>query len=199
MKVLLINGSPNEKGCTYTALSAVAEELQANGIDTEIFYVNSLPVQNTISKGYEPAAITNIVEKINEADGLVFGSPVHYAGMSAILKLFMDYMFWNHRSALSYKPAATLVSCRRGGSSAALEQIEKFLQHNNMPLVSSDYWNMIHGNSPKEVVQDEEGMQVMHTLGKNMAWLLKCIEIGKKNGITPPEKRPIKRTNFIRS
>ena len=199
MKVLLFNGSPNEKGCTYTALSVIAKELEAKNIETEIFYIDSLPMQSKASRGYEPDAVKDLVEKIKEADGFFFGSPVHYAGISAVIKIFLDYFFWRYRDAFSYKPAAVLASCRRGGSSAALEQLEKHIAHNNMPVVSSCYWNMVHGNSPEEVVQDEEGMQVMRTLGKNMAWLLQCIESGKKNGIEHPEAEAVKqRTNFIR-
>ena len=199
MKVLLFNGSPNEKGCTYTALSAAAEELQSAGIETEIFYVNHLPMQENVGLGYKAEAVTDLVEKIKDADGFIFGSPVHYAGVSAIIKVFMDYMFWRYREAFSYKPGAVIVSCRRAGTSAALEQIEKHIQHNNMPLVSSCYWNMVHGNSPEEVAKDEEGVQIVRTLGKNMAWLLKCIEAGNQAGITHPEKEKSKRTNFIRN
>jgi len=198
MKVLLLNGSPNEKKCTYTALSAVAKELEENGIDTEIFHIDSLPVQKKISDGYEPEAVKEIIEKIKEADGFVFGSPVHYAGISAVMKLFLDYFFWRQRALFSHKPAAVLVSCRRGGSTAALEQLEKHIAHDHMPLISSGYWNMIHGNTVEEVLRDEEGIRTMKMIGRNMAWLLKCIEAGKEKGISLPEIERGNSTNFIR-
>jgi len=206
MKVILVNGSPRAKGCTYTALTEVEKALRQNGIDTEIFQVGAKPVMGCIacgkcfetSKCFMDDVVNAFLDKVPEADGFVFGSPVHYAAASGALTSFMDRAFYGKGKLYKGKPATAIVSCRRGGASAAFDQINKYFTINQMPIVSSQYWNQVHGNTPEEVMKDEEGMQTMRTLGNNMAWLLKCIEAGREKGITIPEgEKPI-RTNFIR-
>ena len=206
MKVILVNGSPHEKGCTYTALEEAAEALNKNGIETEIFQIGNKPVQGCIGcmacrktgRCFVSDGVNDYVEKAKTADGFIFGTPVHYAAASGSITSFMDRAFYSGGSALNGKPAAAVVSCRRGGASAAFDQMNKYFTINCMPIVSSQYWNQVHGNTPEEVKQDEEGMQTVRTLANNMAWLLKCIEAGKEKGISFPEREPFVRTNFIR-
>ncbi|MCH5343204.1 MAG: flavodoxin family protein [Acetatifactor sp.] len=207
MKVLLVNGSANAKGCTFTALEEVAGALNKNGIETEIIQVGGKPVAGCIGCGAcgktgkcfrDDDGVNAFVEKAKEADGFIFGSPVHYAAASGALTSFLDRAFYGKGSVFQGKPGACVVSCRRGGASSAFDQLNKYFTISCMPVVSSQYWNMVHGNTPDEVRQDLEGLQTMRTLGNNMAWLLKCIEAGKKEGITFPEREPFQRTNFIR-
>jgi len=207
MKVLLINGSPNAKGCTYTALCEVAKELEKENIETEIFQVGNKAVRGCIGCGgcsktdnkcvFDDDTVNAALEKAKNSDGFIFGSPVHYAAASGSLTSFLDRLFYAG-NCFAYKPGAAVASCRRGGASSTLDQINKYFTIANMPVVSSQYWNMVHGNTPEEVKQDLEGMQTMRTLGKNMAWLLKSIEAGKKAGIKLPKKEPRAWTNFIR-
>ena len=206
MKVILVNGSPHKEGCTYTALSEVAKALNSNGIETEIFHLGTEPVAGCIACGacsktgkciYNDP-VNEFVEKAKDADGFIFGSPVYYSGMSGQLCSFMDRAFYSGGKYMAGKPAAAVVSCRRGGATATFEQINKYFMITNMPVVSSQYWNQVHGNTPDEVKQDLEGLQTMRTLGANMAWLLKCIEAGKKAGIEIPERETPIKTNFIR-
>lgn len=206
MKVILVNGSPHEIGCTYTALAEAAEALNKNGIETEIFQIGNKPVQGCIGcmacrktgRCFVSDGVNDFTEKAKTADGFIFGTPVHYAAASGSITSFMDRAFYSGGSALTGKPAAAIVSCRRGGASAAFDQMNKYFTINCMPIVSSQYWNQVHGNTPEEVKKDEEGMQTMRTLANNMAWLLKCIEAGKEKGINFPEREPFLRTNFIR-
>jgi multimeric flavodoxin WrbA len=208
MKVLLINGSPKAKGCTYTALSEVAKELEKENIETEIFHIGNQPIRGCMACGgcqrngddkcvFNDDTVNIALEKAKEADGFIFGSPVHYAAPSGLITSFLDRLFFAG-SCFAYKPGAAIVSCRRGGSTAAFDQLNKYFTIANMPVVSSQYWNMVHGNTPEEVKQDLEGMQTMRTLGRNMAWLLKSIEAGKNAGISLPEKETRVATNFIR-
>lgn len=208
MKVLLINGSPHEKGCTYTALCEVETGLKKTGIETEIFHVGNQPVRGCMACGhckksksgrcaFDNDTVNVALEKAETVDGFIFGSPVHYAGASGMITSFLDRLFYAGNS-FAYKPGAAIVSCRRGGATAAFEQLNKYFTIANMPVVSSQYWNMVHGNTPQEVMQDLEGMQIMRTLGRNMAWLLKCIEAGRQAGVTLPEKEQRVSTNFIR-
>ena len=197
MKVLLFNGSPRGEACTYTALRIIEDELQAQGIETEIIHTGKVPVQAPIRRSRDSALLVEMIEKAKEADGFIFGSPVHYAGISASMKAVMDHIFYDAGEHFAYKPGAAIVSARRAGTTAALEQLQKYLNINNMPIVSSQYWPMVHGHTPAEVLQDEEGVQIMQTLGKNMTWLLKCIEAGREKGIEPTKVTTIKRTNFI--
>ena len=206
MKILVVNGSPHAEGCTYTALCEVAAALEAEGIETEMFQVGNKPVSGCLGCGaciktgkcFMDDVVNEFVEKAKEADGFVFGSPVHYAGASGAITSFMDRAFYGKGAIYADKPAAAIVSCRRGGATAAFEQLNKYFTISNMPIVSSQYWNMVHGNTPEQVRQGLEGMQTMRTLGKNMAWLLKCIQAGKDAGIAKPEREAKVATNFIR-
>lgn len=208
MKVLLVNGSPNENGCTYTALCEVAKALNENGVETEIFQIGKKPIGGCwgcggcakLRKCVQDDIVNEFAAKAMEADGFIFGSPVYYAAPNGTLLAFMNRLFycWG-KKAFSFKPAAAIASARRAGTVTTFDALNKYFTINNMPIVSSCYWNGVHGwnNTPSDVVQDEEGMNVMRTLGNNMAWLLKCIELGKENGVMP--ERPAKvRTNFIR-
>lgn len=208
MKVMLINGSPNEKGCTYTALNEIASTLEKNNLETEIFYLGKHPIPGCsgcfacmkTGKCRIDDVVNKLWSKIDTIDGFIFGSPVHFASSSGMLTSFMDRFFFINAgsSQLDYKPAAAIVSCRRGGATASFDQINKYFSISNMPIVSSQYWNMVHGTTPEEVKQDLEGMQIMRTLANNMAWLLKSIAAGKKANISIPQKEERIMTNFIR-
>ncbi len=207
MKVLLINGSPKAKGCTYTALCEIAVELEKQKIETEIFHLGKDPIRGCTACGgcyttgrciFNDDVVNEGIEKAKDADGIIVGSPVHYASASGAVTSFLDRLFYAAGNSLTYKPGAAIVSCRRGGATAAFEQLNKYFTISNMPVVSSQYWNMVHGNTPDEVRQDLEGMQVMRVLGRNMAWLLKSIQAGKEAGIGLPEQEERARTNFIR-
>jgi len=208
MKVLLLNGSPRGEKCTYTALKAVTEELEKNDIKTEIVNIGKNPIQGCIGCGacgktgkgcaFGSDGVNDFIEKMKEADGLVIGSPVHYASASGAVTSFMDRVSYAGGSAMAFKPGAAVVSCRRGGASVAFDQLNKYFSILNMPVVSSNYWNMVHGSTPEEVLQDEEGIQTMRILGRNMAWLIKAIDFARKNGIEHlPAEKKIK-TNYIR-
>lgn len=207
MKVLLINGSPNKEGCTYTALAEVASALETCGVSTEILWLGKNSISGCVGCGacrrLGKCVIDDIVnytlERVEEFDGFVFGSPVHYAAAPGFITPFLDRLFFAGSGRMQYKPGAAVVSCRRAGSTAALDQLNKYFTINNMPLVSSQYWNMVHGHTPDDVRQDLEGMQIMRTLGRNMAWLIKCIAAGRDSGFGIPsaeETRAV--TNFIR-
>lgn len=211
MKVLLVNGSPHAKGCTYTALAEAAFALKQEGIETDFFWIGSKPIAGCIGC-YQCGKKHQCVfdDKVNEFtklaaeyDGFLFGSPVYYSGMNGSLMSFMDRVFFSASGQephpFRFKPAAAVVSARRAGTTSALDQMNKYFLHQQMPIVSSRYWNMVHGNTPEEVKQDAEGLQIMRTLGRNMAWLLKLREAGEKAGVPLPaqeEKRIA--TNFIR-
>lgn len=206
MKVLLINGSPNAKGCTYTALSEVAKALEENGVETEIAQLGGKPVRGCIGcngcAGKERCVfdddVTNeMIAKMESADGLIIGSPVYFASPNGNLMSMLDRMFYAGK-CFAHKPAAAVASARRAGTTVTLDDISKYFGIRQMPVVSSTYWNMVHGSKPEDVLKDEEGMQTMRNLGKNMAWLLKCIESGKQNGIVVPDAETASRTNFIR-
>lgn len=206
MNVLLINGSPNERGCTFTALSEVAGALNADGIDTRMFHIGSAPIQDCVAcarcgtSGYcvfGDDSVNECVDLLKGADGIVVGSPVYYAGATGAVCAFLDRLFYRKNAPYAYKPAAAVVSCRRAGSTAALDRLHKYFSLSSMPIVTSQYWNMVHGNTPEEVRQDLEGMQIMRTLGHNMAWLIKSIAASRDT--TPlPRKEARVGTNFIR-
>jgi multimeric flavodoxin WrbA len=207
MKVILVNGSPHKNGCTHTALNEVAKELHAQGIETEEIWCGVKPIMGCIGCGrckdskqcwYGEDGVNEFLKKVPEADGFVFGSPIHFAGTSGSIKPFMDRAFCSKLDIYAGKLGAAIVSCRRGGAQGGFEDLNRYFSIANMPIVSSNYWNEVHGNTPEEVVQDAEGMQTMRGLGKNMAWLLKCIEAGKQGGIHFPEHEAKVRTNFIR-
>mgnify|MGYP002626963782 CR=1 FL=1 len=211
MKVLLVNGSPNKNGCTYTALSEVGAALNKNGVDTEIFWIGKKPLSGCIACGkcteLGRCVFNDIVNEFTElakdADGFVFGSPVYYSGMNGSMMSFMDRAFFSANAKTPHpfklKPAAAVVCARRAGTTSTLDQINKYFQITEMPIVSSRYWNMVHGYTPEDVMQDKEGIQVMRVLGKNMAWMLRLIEYGDKSGIERPEPEQVREhTNFIR-
>lgn len=193
MKVLMINGSRREKGCTFTALNLIAESLKEEGIDSEIVFVGKDSVNGNLD-----ALVKSLKEKCASADGFVFGSPVYYAGPTGEIQVVLDRLFWQAGKELNHKPAAIVASARRAGTTATLDVLAKYPSINEMPLVSSCYWPMVHGYTPEDVMKDEEGVFVMKTLGKNLAWILKCIQSGKKDGIEVPVTQAKPKTNFIR-
>ena len=206
MKVLMFNGSPKVKGCTYTALTQMAEILQEEGIETEIIHVGATPqgscmgcmgCQKTGECVYGGEVVT-AAKKLQQADGAVFGSPVHYASVTGNMMGFMHRLAWSAGDYLKYKPAAMVVSARRAGTTSALDEIAKIPEFFHMPLINGNYWPMVHGNTPEEVLQDEEGLQIVRNIARNMAWILKCIEAGKEKGINHPQPEEQIRTNFIR-
>lgn len=204
MKVLLINGSPRGKGNTYIALSEVAKALEENGVEAEIVSIGAKAVQGCIACGkcaelgrcvFDDALYNTVREKLETADGIVVGSPVYYAGPNGSLCALLDRLFHSASSLMRYKPAASVAVCRRGGASATFDRLNKYFTINNMPIVSSQYWNSVHGSKKGEASQDAEGLQIMRTLGRNMAWMIKSL----KNGNQPiPEKEASIMTNFIR-
>ena len=207
MKVLLVNGSPRAKGCTYTALTEVAKALEADGIETDIFQVGAKPVRDCIACMkcrelkkcvFDDDVANALIERAKTADGFVFGSPVYYAHPSGILLSVLDRAFYAGGYAFAGKPGASVVSARRGGTAASFDVINKYFGITQMPVVSSSYWNMVYGKTPDEVRQDEEGLQTMRNIGHNMAYLLKCMQAGKEQGILPPQNNVSVRTNFIR-
>lgn len=206
MNVLLINGSPHAHGCTDAALREVAAALNADGIETTIYHIGARPVGGCVGCGGcakagrcvfggPPAEVLPLAEA---ADGFVFGAPVHYATAAAGMLGFMHRLAYSAGRVLQQKPAAVVTSARRAGTTTALDAMMKVPGILEMPLVNSTYWPMVHGSNAEEARQDAEGMQVMRNLGRNMAWLLKCIEAGKAAGIRQPESENAARTNFIR-
>lgn len=205
MKVLLINGSPHQAGCTYTALHEVERTLQANGIATEWLYLGKQPIAGCIACGnclktgacFRNDVVQDIQNRLDEFDGIVIGSPVYYRGPTGQLIAFLNRLFYATEKRMAGKVGAAVVSCRRGGASATFEQINQYFTICNMPIVSSQYWNSVHGFTPDDVRKEKEGLQTMRVLGQNISWLLKCIVCGRKNGINPPTYEPRIRTHFI--
>ncbi len=207
MKVLLINGSSNQKGCTYTALTEVEKILKEEGIDTEIVQLGGDPVRDCIGCGgcasgngcvFKDDAVNGIVAKAKECDGFVFGTPVYYAHPSGRILSFLDRMFYSGKKAFLHKPGFAVASARRAGTTASLDVLQKYFTISEMPVASSSYWTMVHGSKPEDVLQDAEGLQTMRNAARNLAWLMKCIELGKQNGINPPASESGVRTSFIR-
>lgn len=210
MKVILVNGSPHKEGCTYTALKEVEKTLNEEGVETEIFWIKTKPIIGCIAclKCGEKGVCTfddvvnEFVKKAYDADAFVFGSPVYYASANGSMTSFLDRAFYSNShgadaEAFKHKPGAVVCSARRGGTTATYDQLIKYLGISQMPIISSFYWNMVHGNTPEEVLQDEEGLSTMRQLGHNMAFFLKCLEAGDEKGLTLNEE-PKARTNFIR-
>ena len=206
MKVLLVNGSPHKNGCTYTSLKEVADALEKEGIETEIHWIGKGEIPGCKACGYckkkgkcviddDP---NEIGKRIDEFDGFVFGSPVYYSGPAGQICSWMDRFFYANAGKMRGKVGACIVNARRGGNSASFERLNQYFMICNMVVPGSQYWNMTHGNTVEEVKQDAEGLQTMRTLGRNIAWVLKCIEAGRKAGIELPEPEPRARTNFIR-
>lgn len=207
MKALLINGSPHEKGCTYTALTVIANELNKNGVDSEIVWIGTNPVHGCTgcascrSTGkciYDDDVLNSILEKAKAANAYIFGAPVHYASMAGAMSCIMDRLFMSGGASMRYKPAACICSARRGGTTATYDEMNKYIGINRMLQVPSQYWNMVHGSKPEDVLKDEEGIQTMRTVAQNTAWLLKLLKNAKDNGIEPPEIEAQIRTNFIK-
>ena len=199
MKALLINGSPHANGCTFTALSIVAEELQKNGIETEIVHIGNKDIRGCIACGkcVFNDMVNEVAPKFEQADGLVVGSPVYYAGPNGTLTNLLDRLFFSTPFDKRMKVGAAVVSARRGGTTAAFDRLNKYFTISEMPIVSSRYWNMVHGFSAEDVMKDEEGVQIMRILGRNMAFLMRAIAAEReRNGL--PEKEETKYTYFIR-
>lgn len=204
-KILLINGSPNEFGCTYTALKEVANTLEINEITSEIVYLGKKPIAgciacnkcNTTGKCIFVDKVNEILNKLDEYAGIVVGSPVYYAGPAGQLCAFLDRLFYCSESKMAGKLAASVVSCRRGGASAAFDRLNKYFGISNMHIVGSQYWNQVHGFTPEDVRKDKEGMQTMRTLAQNIAWLIKNINAGNIQGIAIPQYEQRVRTHFI--
>ena len=193
MKVLMINGSRREKGCTYTALSIVADSLKEEGIDSEIVFVGKDATNGNID-----ACVPNLKAIAASANGFIFGSPVYYASPTGEIEIILDRLFSAAGAAMRHKPAAVVASARRAGTTSTLDALAKYPAINEMPIVSSSYWPMVHGNTPDDVLKDEEGVGILKELGKNMAWILKCIDAGRMAGIAEPAKPQYSKTNFIR-
>ncbi len=206
MKALLICGSPNEAGCTYTALAEVAKALNENGVATEIYSIGKEPISGCrackacykLGRCAINDSVNALAERLDEFDALIIGSPVYYAAASGALPAILDRLFYSSGRKMIGKVGAAVVSCRRGGASAAYDQLNKYFGISNMVVATSQYWNQVHGNTAEEVLQDAEGMQTMRTLGENVAWLLRLMECGKQNGVEPPKYEDKIRTNFIR-
>ena len=213
MKVLMLNGGVREDGCTYTALAEIGKTLEKEGIDYEIFFIGNEPIRDCTgcrACGKEKKCVYTengdivnaFMEKAKEADGFVFGSPVYFAHPTGRILSFLDRAFYSNYGgtddALAFKPGASIVSARRGGTTASFDVLNKYFTIKQMPIVSSTYWNMVHGNTPEEVLRDTEGIQTMRNIAHNMAWLLKSIEAGKKAGVPMPETQKGARTNFIK-
>ncbi|QEY33830.1 flavodoxin family protein [Caproiciproducens galactitolivorans] len=204
MKVLAINGSPHEQGCTYTAIRLVADELEKQGIETEIVQVGKLPVRSCIGcracKEGKRCVFDDIVneciDKSKDADGILLGSPVYYSGIAGSMKCFLDRFFYAG-PYLHYKVGAAVVSARRAGTVETFQQLNNYFNLRNIVIAPSHYWNEVHGSNAEDVMKDEEGVQIMRTLGRNMAWLLKMMEYGK-NAVPLPEQEEVIHTNFIR-
>lgn len=211
MKVLLVNGSPHKNGCTNRALQEVAHTFDENNVETEIFWIGNKPLGGCIGcrkcAEIKKCIFNDIVNefrpKAYEADAFVFGSPVHYAALSGNMTCFMDRLFFseflgNTNKAFYMKPAAAVISARRAGTTAAFDQMNKYFTIQEMPIISSRYWNMVHGAIAEEVEQDQEGLYNMRVLARNMTYFLQCQEAGSKSGVTLPVfEQPIF-TNFVR-
>lgn len=210
LKVLLFNGSPHKEGCTFTALSEIAKTLKEEGVDSEIFHVGNEPIMSCqacractkLGKCVINDKVNEFVNLAEQFDGYIIGSPVHYASSTGATVSFLDRAFFSAsrsgRGIFKHKPAAAIASARRAGTTATLDQLNKYFTINQMILVSGRYWNMVHGNTPEEVKQDIEGLQNMRFLARNLAWTLKCIQAGKEQGFEPPIQEEVIMTNFIR-
>ena len=210
MKVILVNGSPHHHGCTDAALNEISETLNMEGFETEFFWIGNKPLSGCIGcssctktgRCVFADSVNEFLDKAQTADGFIFGSPVHYAAASGAMTCFMDRVFFadlcGKRDAFCLKPAAAIVSARRAGSTSALDQLNKYFLHGQMPVIPSQYWNMVHGATPEQVSKDEEGLQIMRMLARNMAWFLKCKEAGIKGGVSFPTSEERISTNFIR-
>ncbi len=210
MKVLLVNGSPHKEGCTYTALTEVAKTLNEEGIETEIFWIGKKPLAGCIAcmtcaeEGHcvFKDRVNDFLDIAGDANGFIFGSPVHFASAGGAITSFMDRVFYTDllagKQSFYLKPAAAVVSARRAGTTATFDQLNKYFTLMEMPIVSSRYWNMVHGVQPEDVEKDLEGLWTMRVLARNMAFFLKCKEAGLKMGVPLPVREVPVFTNFIR-
>lgn len=211
LKVLMFNGSPNKEGCTYTALQEISKTLQKENIETKIFHVGKDAIAScracgactNLGKCIIDDKVNEFVELAKDFDGFVIGSPVHYASSSGATVAFLDRAFYSaSRSGrgyiFSHKPATAIASARRAGTTSTLDQLNKYFTINQMLLVSGRYWNMVHGKNPDEVRKDIEGLQNMRFLARNLAWIIKCIDIAKLSGLNLPTQEEVIHTNFIR-
>lgn len=206
MKILLVNGSPHQHGCTYTALDEAARALNANGIETEILWLGTKAMQGCIACGGCKVSgccvfddqVARVTRELDSIDGFIFGTPVYYGGPSGTVQAFMDRLFHSAGRRMAGKVAAAVVSCRRGGSTAAFQSMNMYFQMTNMIVITSQYWNQIHGNTREEALQDAEGLQTMRILAENMRYVLQCLAAGKEKGVAPLSCEPRTATNFIR-
>ena len=207
MKVLLVNGSPKEKGSTYTALTEVEKALNEYGVETEIFWIGADAISGCrgcgacakLGKCVINDTVNEFCAKARMADGFVFGSPVHYAAMSGALASFMDRAFYSGGKDTYYlKPGAAVTVARRGGNTAAFDQMNKYFSICEMPIITSTYWNMVYAAKPEDVAADSEGICTMRNLAKNMAYFLRCKEVATANGVQLPERVVPEKTNFIK-
>ncbi|MCD8083531.1 MAG: flavodoxin family protein [Clostridiales bacterium] len=206
MKVLMLNGSAKENGNTYLCLCEVGQQLEKEGIEYEIFQLGGTPIRDCIGCGkcseegcvFQDDRVNEFIRKAKEADGFVFGTPVYYAHPSGRILSFLDRVFYSGSGAFAFKPGASVAVARRGGTTASFDVLNKYFGISQMPVVGSTYWNNAHGRVPGEAAQDEEGLQTMRNLARNLAWMLKCFEKGREAGISLPETERGSRTNFIR-
>lgn len=206
MKVLMLNGSSKQKGNTYDALLEIGMQLEKEGIEYEIFQLGSEPIRDCIGCNqcnengcvFDEDKVNEFVKKAKEANGFVFGTPVYYAHPSGRILSFLDRVFYSSKGAFEFKPGAAIAVARRAGTTASIDVMNKYLADSQMPIVPSTYWNLVFGRVPGEAKKDEEGMQTMRNLAKNLAWMMKCFEKGKEMGVTIPETERSSRTNFIR-
>lgn len=203
----MLNGSPNKNGCTNAALNIIAAELKAQGIESEIVWLGNGSVRGCIGCGgcksgnvcvFNDDPVNVIGEKLKTADGYVFGAPVHYASPNGAMISAMDRLFYAYGKHMQFKPAASVVSARRAGTTASYDALNKYIGINSMLQVPSTYWNMVHGSKPEDVAKDEEGVTIMRAIASNMAWLLKLLENAKGTELEKPIIIPKVRTNFIR-
>ena len=209
LKVLLVNGSPHKDGCVRTALSEIVTALDKEDVKSDVFWIGNQALAGCIGCGscigkrkcFREDVVSQFVQIMDNYDGFIFGTPVHYAGASGGLTSFLDRVFFIDEfngEHFAGKPAAAIATCRRSGATAALDQLNKYMTDCNMPIVPSQYWNVVHGNTPDEIRRDAEGLQTMRTLARNMAWMLKCFSLGKEHGIAFPVHEKHTMTNFIR-
>ena len=209
LKVLLVNGSPHKDGCVRTALPEIATALDKEDVKSDVFWIGNQALAGCIGCGscigkrkcFREDVVSQFVQIMDNYDGFIFGTPVHYAGASGGLTSFLDRVFFIAEfkgEHFAGKPAAAIATCRRSGATAALDQLNKYMTDGNMPIVPSQYWNVVHGNTPDEIRRDAEGLQTMRTLARNMAWMLKCFSLGKEHGIAFPVHEKHTMTNFIR-
>ncbi|MDR1832066.1 MAG: flavodoxin family protein [Fusobacteriaceae bacterium] len=206
MKVILLNGSPNEHGCTDRALREVVKTLGKHGVESELIWIGKAPVPGCIAcfacqktkKCIVNDEVNEVAEKLVAADALVIGAPVYYASAAGQIICFLDRLFFSAGTKFAGKLGASIASCRRAGATCTFDELNKYFTIKNMPIVASQYWNQVHGYTAADVEQDEEGLQTMRTLGENMAWLLKSIDAGRKAGVPAPQYEKVIATNFIR-